>query len=38
MTTAPKTQVSIIDGPVPKATAAPDAAAGGLLVFEGFVR
>jgi molybdopterin synthase catalytic subunit len=33
-----RTQVSIVDGPVLPGTPSPAAGAGGLLIFEGFVR
>jgi len=36
--TPPRTQVTIVEGPIVPAVSAPSAGAGGLLVFEGFVR
>lgn len=33
-----RTQVSIVDGAVPKAASTREAGSGGLLIFEGFVR
>jgi len=38
MSTPPRTQVAIVDGPVPPAPPSHEPGSGGLLIFEGFVR